>query len=152
MAICDLSSYVCSSDLPLQILGSAQGLADMRRGHVAPGLEPDERHEDELERARIHAEIVRGIEAGDEQAVDEGQQRVDHAADEEREAGADMAGIVAQRRGDRPRQAQCGQTARSEEHTSELQSLMRISYAVFCLKKKKKTKPHINTRQPNTKY
>src|SRR3546814_9171833 len=30
---------------------------------------------------------------------------------------------------------------RSEEHTSELQSLMRISYAVFCLKKKTKTKP-----------
>src|SRR3546814_4446951 len=30
-------------------------------------------------------------------------------------------------------------TNRSEEHTSELQSLMRISYAVFCLKKKKKT-------------
>src|SRR3546814_6211759 len=30
------------------------------------------------------------------------------------------------------------QTIRSEEHTSELQSLMRISYAVFCLKKKKK--------------
>src|SRR3546814_8669469 len=36
---------------------------------------------------------------------------------------------------------------RSEEHTSELQSLMRISYAVFCLKKKKKNvnKLHINT-------
>src|SRR3546814_1802559 len=33
-----------------------------------------------------------------------------------------------------------GVTARSEEHTSELQSLMRISYAVFCLKKK--TKKH----------
>src|SRR3546814_61958 len=32
------------------------------------------------------------------------------------------------------------QGSRSEEHTSELQSLMRISYAVFCLKKKKKTK------------
>src|SRR3546814_1845387 len=31
-------------------------------------------------------------------------------------------------------------TVRSEEHTSELQSLMRISYAVFCLKKKKKHK------------
>src|SRR3546814_1754908 len=31
---------------------------------------------------------------------------------------------------------------RSEEHTSELQSLMRISYAVFCLKKKKTTKEH----------
>src|SRR3546814_7853108 len=34
---------------------------------------------------------------------------------------------------------------RSEEHTSELQSLMRISYAVFCLKQKKnKTEPEIN--------
>src|SRR3546814_9451150 len=34
------------------------------------------------------------------------------------------------------------QDQRSEEHTSELQSLMRISYAVFCLKKKKKTRNH----------
>src|SRR3546814_9393539 len=33
---------------------------------------------------------------------------------------------------------------RSEEHTSELQSLMRISYAVFCLKKKKKIKTIIH--------
>src|SRR3546814_2920429 len=33
------------------------------------------------------------------------------------------------------------QQTRSEEHTSELQSLMRISYAVFCLKKKKKNLP-----------
>src|SRR3546814_4702619 len=32
-----------------------------------------------------------------------------------------------------------GTTTRSEEHTSELQSLMRISYAVFCLKKKKES-------------
>src|SRR3546814_3477445 len=32
----------------------------------------------------------------------------------------------------------CALLPRSEEHTSELQSLMRISYAVFCLKKKKK--------------
>src|SRR3546814_6631003 len=32
--------------------------------------------------------------------------------------------------------------ARSEEHTSELQSLMRISYAVFCLKKKKNETTH----------
>src|SRR3546814_5574506 len=36
---------------------------------------------------------------------------------------------------------------RSEEHTSELQSLMRISYAVFCLKKKKYTIPHATTHQ-----
>src|SRR3546814_9494854 len=50
--------------------------------------------------------------------------------------------------------------ARSEEHTSELQSLMRISYAVFCLKKKKmnitekrqiKHKPIKNTKHNTTK-
>src|SRR3546814_5453087 len=35
-----------------------------------------------------------------------------------------------------------GFNSRSEEHTSELQSLMRISYAVFCLKKKKKYRTH----------
>src|SRR3546814_10556412 len=43
---------------------------------------------------------------------------------------------------------------RSEEHTSELQSLMRISYAVFCLKKKKKKKKkkltHTNKQLYNT--
>src|SRR3546814_9687577 len=36
-------------------------------------------------------------------------------------------------------QSGCVDIERSEEHTSELQSLMRISYAVFCLKKKKNT-------------
>src|SRR3546814_3463130 len=35
--------------------------------------------------------------------------------------------------------------SRSEEHTSELQSLMRISYAVFCLKKKIKCDQHLHT-------
>src|SRR3546814_10729117 len=39
-------------------------------------------------------------------------------------------------------------TNRSEEHTSELQSLMRISYAVFCLKKKKTD--NISNKQQNT--
>src|SRR3546814_6080180 len=37
--------------------------------------------------------------------------------------------------------------ARSEEHTSELQSLMRISYAVFCLKKKKTNHKNIQEKQ-----
>src|SRR3546814_5919479 len=36
---------------------------------------------------------------------------------------------------------------RSEEHTSELQSLMRISYAVFCLKKKKNKETNNNIKQ-----
>src|SRR3546814_7925708 len=49
---------------------------------------------------------------------------------------ADQAGRM---RTDRVEVAQVGRVerGRSEEHTSELQSLMRISYAVFCLKKKK---------------
>src|SRR3546814_4389091 len=38
-------------------------------------------------------------------------------------------------------------TRRSEEHTSELQSLMRISYAVFCLKKTTKTIPTKSTKE-----
>src|SRR3546814_10712713 len=40
---------------------------------------------------------------------------------------------------DREPRHEAPSTARSEEHTSELQSLMRISYAVFCLKNKKNT-------------
>src|SRR3546814_9830019 len=47
-----------------------------------------------------------------------------------------MTIIIGHRCRDRAIQQRAG--ARSEEHTSELQSLMRISYAVFCLKKKKK--------------
>src|SRR3546814_3309994 len=42
----------------------------------------------------------------------------------------------------------CNALTRSEEHTSELQSLMRISYAVFCLKKKK----HNNTDHTSQSY
>src|SRR3546814_10341181 len=42
--------------------------------------------------------------------------------------------------------ARFGDADRSEEHTSELQSLMRNSYAVFCLKKKKKTIQKKNKR------
>src|SRR3546814_2612747 len=41
---------------------------------------------------------------------------------------------------------------RSEEHTSELQSLMRISYAVFCLKKKNSTTQHHHTLIPSLQH
>src|SRR3546814_7330408 len=50
------------------------------------------------------------------------------------------------------------EAVRSEEHTSELQSLMRISYAVFCLKKKKHKKSnkpsvhHLNQRHPTPQH
>src|SRR3546814_6227473 len=52
-------------------------------------------------------------------------------------------------------QHNAGRFLRSEEHTSELQSLMRISYAVFCLKKKQKIQhheyqTHIRTTIPST--
>src|SRR3546814_4431370 len=46
--------------------------------------------------------------------------------------------------------ADAGARARSEEHTSELQSLMRISYAVFCLKKK--IIPHNVSKTIHTAY
>src|SRR3546814_4654840 len=42
--------------------------------------------------------------------------------------------------------------SRSEEHTSELQSLMRISYAVFCLKKKKINKNERQKEEQETEY
>src|SRR3546814_10525329 len=54
----------------------------------------------------------------------------------------------------RVRRDALGAAARSEEHTSELQSLMRISYAVFCLKKKTENPTHIQRNTPplhNTK-
>src|SRR3546814_4625289 len=57
-------------------------------------------------------------------------------------------GQVARGGGDRPAVGEialCQRTARSEEHTSELQSLMRISYAVFCLKKKTTTSLYRST-------
>src|SRR3546814_9501669 len=43
-------------------------------------------------------------------------------------------------------------TKRSEEHTSELQSLMRISYAVFCLKKKKRKERTNKYKHTDTTY
>src|SRR3546814_5727485 len=57
---------------------------------------------------------------------------------------ADMAGFAAQD----ARQPPPAHPVRSEEHTSELQSLMRISYAVFCLKKKN----HLYTPLLNQQY
>src|SRR3546814_9551131 len=83
-----------------------------------------------------------------------------------RRADGGAAGCEAGRRqgvGDRP--AQCrrrrgpgpfrGAGGRSEEHTSELQSLMRISYAVFCLKKKTtitNTIKHQHTKSQDTQH
>src|SRR3546814_6804426 len=62
-----------------------------------------------------------------ENLVIEGTCETDHRCEHAFHIVGDAAGTVIQ-----------NNWVRSEEHTSELQSLMRISYAVFCLKKKKK--------------
>src|SRR3546814_7716049 len=86
-------------------------------------------------RGRFKIAIVRIANGAlDRQLVDEGQ-----VAQE----GYDQLGISFRHM---VRGTEFGLVRRSEEHTSELQSLMRISYAVFCLKKKKKKK---QDTQPN---
>src|SRR3546814_5232310 len=65
---------------------------------------------------------------------------------------ADDAALLA---GNPPWRRLCGgggMSARSEEHTSELQSLMRISYAVFCLKKKKQKPTSIRASSLNNHH
>src|SRR3546814_7066405 len=124
MRISDWSSDVCSSDLRAR-----RGDIDIAAG--------DDRIEAGREAGRVGSEIIRGFGMFDGCRPHAGQRDV--AA---REAiDTDRAGVA----GGRQRQRAAGgdQAARcaadrSEEHTSELQSLMRISYAVFCWKKKKK--------------
>src|SRR3546814_5203559 len=90
---------------------------------------------------------VRGGEAfdgGDRGALGLGGQHgagLDAATIDMDDAGAALAGVAAHMgagHAENVSQRLDQKRARSEEHTSELQSLMRISYAVFCLKKKKK--------------
>src|SRR3546814_2228571 len=111
MRISDWSSDVCSSDL-LDHDGGEEGERD--RGDGAG----DERSNGRRRQRRSAAPL-----AGHSVAVDRGD-----------DAGA-LTRCVQQDRGGRA--AIHAARTRSEEHTSELQSLMRISYAVFFLKKKK---------------
>src|SRR3546814_3420153 len=75
-----------------------------------------------VEHRLVDQALVVGVEA-----LDRGAQRLDDGVDRAADTLAEVAvAAVAQLHG----------LERSEEHTSELQSLMRISYAVFCLKKK----------------
>src|SRR3546814_4468551 len=77
-----------------------------------------------------------------------GVERDDHAREREHRGGGkgdadDARGLESDNDADADdERRQRGRFKRSEEHTSELQSLMRISYAVFCLKKKQMNKPH----------
>src|SRR3546814_7342992 len=109
MRISDWSSDVCSSDL---------------FGHHRAGI--GDRHAVRQDRAGcITGDDIESAAFG---ALARGDRRLAHA-----ERARIGVGAV------EPQPGHARRAGRSEEDTSELQSLMRISYAVFCLKKKKKT-------------
>src|SRR3546814_8948464 len=96
--------------------------------------------------------IVGQVGALDRQFDIVGQRIADRRIDVERAAIAFehiiiAAGAVVIARAPRRRGADREFAVRSEEHTSELQSLMRSSYAVFCLKNKKKTRTETAQRR-----
>src|SRR3546814_7386834 len=112
MRISDWSSDVCSSDLRLtrQIDDQAGGEAGQQHGGGS---------------------IALGVNK--EARADRGIDRQGKGREPEQEPDEIEGGYAAQD------DHQSHKRPRSEEHTSELQPLMRISYAVFCLKKKKTT-------------
>src|SRR3546814_2360376 len=135
MRISDWSSDVCSSDL---------GRPELQRHHRSHGRRvvvgehgqhqpvlPDALHPGAdvgYQRARGPEPVVVALER-----VEHAAQRVPVASVGTWPPQGDLAPMLARR---------MRAAWRSEEHTSELQSLMRISYAVFCLKKKKTTRRH----------
>src|SRR3546814_5201156 len=121
MRISDWSSDVCSSDLDRRARGDDEDvIAHLAHRHPV-GKGPAEHR---------RVEGMRAFLVGRRQLVPVA---LAHAVAAER--GAVLVARAAHH------------VERSEEHTSELQSLMRISYAVFCLKKKKKEYTHSNNSQ-----
>src|SRR3546814_6237230 len=120
MRISDWSSDVCSSDLP--------PLDTPLHQEGAEQPDPDGEH-----RKGHQVELLERTDRVARRQVEDVDQS--HRDERQRELQDEQIGDVA--------------VGRSEEHTSELQSLMRISYAVFCLKKKHKeqitTITHIHT-------
>src|SRR3546814_9447653 len=128
MRISDWSSDVCSSDL--------QEGDDQDERQIVPVGNVDVRLLAPRERAQIKDEIG-------------------HPDDDEPDIGIPFRLGIFLRLGDTHEIAghrKDAEQIRSEEHTSELQSLMRISYAVFCLKKKKKLNTHITNTERQTTY
>src|SRR3546814_8914599 len=135
MRISDLSSDVCSSDLAAKIGQDAADIAFTALGEVAKGFSLDPGATDaKLAQARadLDRSLARSVSATHFNSTELG-----------KGIGEAVAGVVPRLMGDivggALRAALSGDSSRSEEHTSELQSLMRISYAVFCLKKKNTT-------------
>src|SRR3546814_1538312 len=118
MRISDWSSDVCSSDLRCRSEEAACQRQQARRQHIPPAALTHIAETDKGEQASPRAGAIETADA----------RRLGHA---ERRLPLERAKHF-QPAGQRLHE-------RSEEHTSELQSLMRTSYAVFCLKKTKKT-------------
>src|SRR3546814_2567330 len=112
MRISDWSSDVCSSDLSDHHAIDAAFLASQEARRL---------HKLAAEQAETYASPARLVKATGAAAVEV------ETAEEDAEGEAPAASSAKANPVTRP--------SRSEEHTSELQSLMRISYAVFCLKK-----------------
>src|SRR3546814_8175657 len=131
MRIRDWSSDLCSSDLR------------RRRRHRGAGLGADAAaHVRALGRGAWLQGRVAGREPGrggrPEVGLDQGARAERLRLAEDRGRGASPGAHLALRLpGAAPHFLRLGLGLRSEEHTSDLQSLMRTSYAVFCLKKKK---------------
>src|SRR3546814_6483112 len=133
MRISDWSSDVCASDLLVE--------AGMPCQTLVPGVEGGERRAVEIEaEPAVQDGAVGNVGDGHPVAAEigpSGHARLQHPEQLRRlrHRGGDRGGIALF--GRRAHEAVKNRTVGSEEHTSELQSLMRNSYAVFCLKKKK---------------
>src|SRR3546814_1685175 len=135
MRISDWSSDVCSSDLhDPDEEGGDHRIDALGRDRA---VEVGEQRAAQAHQAGTEHE---GLQATEGDILAEGGGRRLVVADGPHHAPPGRAELVLdQQVGDREAE-QHEAEVRSEEHTSELQSLMRISYAVFCLKKKKKLK------------
>src|SRR3546814_3543479 len=109
MRISDWSSDVCSSDLAGAEPPGARGVGDQRR--------------------EVESHVLARLGTAKGRAVQRDQQR--------QMQPAAVPGVAQLVRRHGHRRAARRRLRRSEEHTYELQSLMRITYAVFCLKKKR---------------
>src|SRR3546814_4788540 len=121
MRISDWSSDVCSSDL---VDHAVQGVHQRHAGHRAV----------QVELVKHAGDVDVDWDIGKRLRQQEDQQ--DERTRRQREARQRVAGGDRQQGAEADGEEGDADTVRSEEHTSELQSLMRISYAVFCLKKK----------------
>src|SRR3546814_8876215 len=127
----DLSSDVCSSDLEREAACPQGDRSRPCRDHQgSPARQGDGGRAPELSVA-VPRDGISRREFGQPAAAHGAARGLARTAGGDARQGDHRGRLSADPRGVR----------RSEEHTSELQSLMRISYAVFCLKKKKNIRP-----------